>query len=317
MDQIYHLDSDSSILDELWNCIRNRNIEQKFIYQGDWAKLYYLQKHSNKMYTSCTLKQQDFLSFFENNIHINSEKLQLISLWCWNSENEKFLFEHIQNKNLTYIWVDSSKDMLDLSIEKLKNLDLDKKFICADFSSRKFRHELKQLTKQSEDRLFVFFSNTFWNINHTNIIDILLNLLNIWEKIWLDVRVRKWTTLEDDLDISTILADDVNRKEVRYSFLKTLENEWVDTNKWELTLKTTKVELLNALKFEFSFNLKEKSIIDIKWDKIVILAWENIKLQQIYAYDRDGLINFFSEHWFKLLDKQIKWYRGQFLFEKI
>jgi hypothetical protein len=162
----------------------------------------------------------------------------------------------------------------------------------------------------------VFFSNTFWNLQHTNVIDILQNLLNKGEKLWLDLRTRKWTTIEDDLEISTILADDLHRKEVRNSFLEILKWYGVDISSGELILKTTKVDIINALKFEFSFLLKEKSILDIKWQKIVILPWETIKIQQIYSFSPEWLVNFFHEHGFKLIDKQIKWYRGQFLFEK-
>lgn len=317
MDTIYNLESDSSMLDELWDCIRNRNIEQKFLYQWDWAELYYLQKHSNKMYTGHTLEKNDFLDFYKKNIEINSSwNLDIISLGCGNSENEVSILENINTKNISYYWVDSSKSMLELSVENLKHLNLNKKFICTDFSTNIFRQELQQLTFNSDDKVFVFFSNTFWNIQHTNIIDILQNLLNKGEKLWLDLRTRKWETIEDDLEISTILADDLHRTEVRNSFLEILKWYWVDTSSWELILKTTKVDIIDALKFEFSFLLKEKSILDVKWQKIVILPWETIKIQQIYSFSPTWLINFFEEHWFKLIDKQTKWYRWQFLFEK-
>jgi hypothetical protein len=51
--------------------------------------------------------------------------------------------------------------MLELSVENLKHLEMDKKFICTDFSTNVFRQELTQLTYNSEDKIFVFFSNTF------------------------------------------------------------------------------------------------------------------------------------------------------------
>ena len=79
MNEIYNLESDSSLLDELWNCIRNRDVEQKFLYQWNWASLYYLQKHSNKMYNGLTLEKEDFLSFFKKNIENLDKKLDIIS----------------------------------------------------------------------------------------------------------------------------------------------------------------------------------------------------------------------------------------------
>jgi len=69
--------------------------------------------------------------------------------------------------------------MLEYAIENLKNVkNVNKTFICADFSANNFRSEMVQLTSSCNKRIFAFFSNTFGNINHTNIIDILYNLLN-------------------------------------------------------------------------------------------------------------------------------------------
>ena len=316
MNQIYHLDSDSSLLDELSNWIRNRCIDQKFIYQGTWAELYYLDKSNDSAYTEDTLEKEDFLNFLKQEHILWTKKTAIISLWCGNSWNEEYIFKNLEKKNIDYFWVDSSPDMLNLSINNLKNIDINKSFICADFSSKNFRLELEQLTKGYENRIFVFFSNTFWNIKHTNIIDILWNLLKKWEKIWLDIRLRKWKTVENDFDISNMVANDLKRKEVSESFLNILKQYWVMDSSGSIRLKITKEETIGALNFTYSFLFKEKLVISIKWEKIFILAWENITLQQMYIYDAEWLIDFFHEHWFKKIDKQIKWYRWQFLFEK-
>ncbi len=316
MDQIYNLDSDSSLLDQLSIWIRNRDIEQKFIYQWDWAKLYYQQKNSNQLYTNCTLEKKDFLTFLNNEVILSWKKVAIISLWCWNSWTEKFIFENIDTTNIDYFWVDSSIDMLKLSIENVKELKMNKNFICADFSTKHFRLELEHSSKWYDDRIFVFFSNTFWNIKHTNIIDILWNLLDTWEKIWLDVRLRKWTSIQDDLELSNIMAGDLARKEIENSYLWVLKHLWVNVEHWQLVMKTSTEKTVWALKFMFSFLFEEKSEINIKWDKLFILPGESVMVQEIYTYDPDKLINFFNEHWFNFLDKQTKWYRWQFLFEK-
>jgi hypothetical protein len=51
--------------------------------------------------------------------------------------------------------------MLKLSNKELKNIIINKKLICADFSSEKFIDEIYRLTKSYEKRIFTFFSNTF------------------------------------------------------------------------------------------------------------------------------------------------------------
>lgn len=90
--------------------------------------------------------------------------------------------------------------MLELSIERMKNIhNVNKNFICADFSTTEFRREVSQLTINNDIKVFTFFSNTFGNINPNNIIDILYNLLNPGQKIWLDVRLRSGKTTKDNL----------------------------------------------------------------------------------------------------------------------
>jgi hypothetical protein len=51
--------------------------------------------------------------------------------------------------------------MLRMSEKKLKEIDIDKKFVCADFSSIEFKNEVHNITKRNQKRVFSFFSNTF------------------------------------------------------------------------------------------------------------------------------------------------------------
>jgi len=51
--------------------------------------------------------------------------------------------------------------MLRLSEENLKEIDVNKKFVCADFSSIEFKNEVHNITKANQKKVFSFFSNTF------------------------------------------------------------------------------------------------------------------------------------------------------------
>lgn len=317
MAKIYNLDSDSSILDELSSCIRNREINQKFLYINNWAKLYYKEKTSNQVYNKETLTNKDFLDFFEKNQLHYDGKSTMISLWCWNSATEAYLYRNFDLSNIKFLWVDSSESMLLESVKNFKDLDIDKQFMKADFSTREFRLELSQLTKWKWNRIFVFLSNTFWNISHTNIIDILWNLLHKWEQIWLDVRVRKWLTVQDDLKISEVFSQDLEREDFQNILVNVFHDYGVPKENLKLKMKTIKTHTLWALKFIFSYKFLKKSHVNIKWEKLILLPDEEVKVQQIYAYDPEWLCNFFKEHWFKVIDSHTKGYRGQFLFEKI
>ena len=141
------------------------------------------------------------------------------------SDIESFIFEHLDNHyHVDYYGVDSSKNMLELSIERMKKIkNFEKYFICADFSTNEFKRELSQLTINNDIRIFTFFSNTFGNINPNNIIDILYNLLKPGEKIWLDVRLRSGKTTKDNLKDFEKYCSYTSNTEITNFFLNPVE----------------------------------------------------------------------------------------------
>lgn len=317
MNKIYTLTSDWEMTDQIWRWVRNRYLEQKILYLNDWAKLYYKDKENDDIYIKSWFSTQELIDFGVKKTFSDKWINSFISLWCWNSIIEKSIFEEIGEKyKIYYYWVDSSKNMLELSISNLSDIkSIQKEFICADFSTDVFKRELTHMTSNSEKRIFAFFSNTFWNINQTNIIDILYNLLNKWETIRLDVRLRSWTSSKDDIIAFNHYHKYLEtKKDIFFSPLKNLD---IPFQNWKLVVSTHKEQSLNALKYEFSFLFTKKTKIKVKSDEITILPEEKIKLQQIYTYDPNWLINFFKEHWFKLIESFPKQLRWHFLFEKI
>ncbi len=318
MDQIYNLISDGTLSDELSYCLRNRTLEQKFLYMNTWAWTYYdIVKVDNIYHESYPLNL--FIDFATKNVFSTDKTMALISLWCWRSEIESYIFEHMKDHfTIDYYGVDSSKNMLDLSIQRMKNIkSIQKHFICADFSTNEFRRELTQLTTKSQTRIFTFFSNTFGNIEPNNIIDILFNLLKSGEKIWLDVRLRSGKSAKDDLKDFEKYHRYLNNQETLNFFYNPIENIKIAKSDGHLGLSTQKIDYINAIKYQYSFILNKKISVTMKNETITILPWESLKILNIYTYDADGLIQFFEGHNFKLIQKHIQDERGQFLFEKI
>ena len=318
MDQIYNLISDGALSDELSFCLRNRTLEQKFLYMNTGAGTYYDIVKVDNIYHE-TYPRTLFIDFATKNIFSKDQKTAIISLWCGNSEIESYIFENIKGPlKIDYYGVDSSKDMLNLSIKRMKNIkNINKHFICADFSTNEFRRELTQLTAKSEKRIFTFFSNTFGNIEPNNIIDILYNLLKPGEKIWLDVRLRSWKTTKDDLKDFEKYHRYLHNQETLDFFYNPIEAIKIDKEHWVFSVSTKRVEHINAIKYQYNFILNKKISVTIKNETITILPWEGLKILNIYTYDPDGLINFFEWHNFKLIQKYIQDERGQFLFEKM
>jgi len=313
---IYSIISDLTIQSDLSNCFKNRTLEQKFLYQWKWAALYYEYKDNKDILMSDESKDIDIYWFWLKNCFSKEKGITLVSLWCWNSSVEKNIYSKLPNDyTLDFIWVDLSKEMLRLSQKNLKDLDINKKFVCADFSSIEFKNEIHNITDRNKKRVFSFFSNTFWNINHTNIIDTLYDILESWEQIWLDVRLRKSNKIKDDMDIFNL----VNIDEENIVLDEFLSNTfvWNDIPKenGQISKIMTREDWINSLKVKFNFNFTKKTKINMKW-QITFLPWESVRCLQIYYYDSESLINFFNEHNFTLIDKEIQWLRGQFLFEK-
>ena len=318
MDQIYNLISDGALNDELSYCLRNRTLEQKFLYMNTWAGTYYDIVKVDNIYHE-RYPRTLFIDFATKNVFSKDKKIAIISLWCGNSEIEASIFEHLKEPfKIDYYGVDSSKNMLNLSIQRMKSItNVEKHFICADFSTNEFRRELTQLTVKSQERIFTFFSNTFGNIEPNNIIDILYNLLKPGEKIRLDVRLRSGKTTKDDLKDFEKYHWYLHNPETLSFFYNPIEAIKIDKKNWFFGLSTKKVEHINAIKYQYNFILNKKISVMIKNETITILPWEGIKILNIYTYDPDGLINFFEGHNFKLIKKLIQDERWQFLFEKI
>ena len=316
--QIYNLISDATLSDEFSFCLRNRTLEQKFLYMQKWATNYYDVVHTDEVYYSA-YPHQLFVDFGTKHVFFKNKKMAIISLWCWNSDIESFIFEHLKRTyHIDYYGVDSSKNMLELSIERMKNINnVNKNFICADFSTTEFRREVSQLTINNDVKVFTFFSNTFGNINPNNIIDILYNLLNPGQQIWLDVRLRSGKTTKDNLQDFEKYYAYISNNEMTNLFFNPIE--WLNISKeyWEFAIKTHNIEHLEAINYQYSFIFNKKINITIKNETTTILPGEELQIVNIYTYDSDGLINFFEGHNFRLINKLIQNSRGQFLFEKI
>lgn len=318
MNKIYNLISDWQLNDELSYCLRNRTLEQKFLYMNTWADRYYDIVDTDDVYYKA-YPYELFVDFWLKNVFSKNKNMAIVSLWCGNSAIESFIFENMKDKyKIEYYWVDSSKNMLELSIKKMEWINnIDKNFICADFSTNEFKRELSQLTAESDEKTFTFFSNTFGNIKPNNIIDILYNLLKSGEKIWLDVRLRSGKTTKDDLKDFEKYYWYLSSNEMLSLFSNPMEFLGISKEDWTFGLNTQKIEPLEAVKYQYNFIFNKKAEITIKNEKTTILKWEELKIVNIYTYDADWLIKFFEWHNFKLIDTLIKEWRWQFLFEKI
>lgn len=322
--RIYNLISDAAMSEEFSDWLRTRWLEQKFLYIDEGADLFYNDVRKNHINeTNKVLLEANKAKYNEELKEVrdamkipNTRPVSFISLGSGNSEREHDLITDIQNHyDLTYYGIDSSRDMLQMWIETMQDVSwCQKNFLCADFSSTDFKRELNNMTHFNEYRIFAFIGNTFGNITQTNIIDILYNLLNPGEMIWLEVCLRQWLHAKDDMETS---ADRYEKMKVfEKSLFYPLKKIGVPYDNGFLTMTCQKEVGLNALQCIYSFKFTQKTVIESKWETITILPDEKVSLLKIYLYDPDGLIYFFQEHWFDFVYKKLNPTRWHFVFQK-
>ncbi len=316
MTQIYNTISDPMYQRQLINWYENEEIDQWFLYLGEGGSAYYNSK--NKTYSNNQILGNDDYLNFSKKCFAPKEKTVFISLWCGNSETEKFIMSNLSDEyKIDYIWVDTSSEMIQMSSDNLKELNNDKKFLRADFGSDEFKNEINNLCKNYDRKVFAFFGGTFWNIKYTKIINILYNILDENDKIWVDIWIRTGRKVEDDLKLFEIYKTYLSNKNDKKKFLlNKIINDWINPDDGEIILESTEHTESQALQFSFYFKFNKKVSIDIKNYNIVFLPEYKIKLLQIYRFWVDGFVNLLEGHNFKLIEKQTKWYHGQFIFER-
>ena len=315
--KVYNTISDPMYYKQLIDGYENEEIDQWLLYAGNgWSSAYYGSRDQN--YDSSDLFSNDDFLQFSFNCFEKWKKAAFISLGCGNSAIEKHILSNLGDEyDITYIWVDTSSEMISLSIENLKDVTREQMFLRADFGSEEFKNEINNLCKNFDQKVFAFFGGTFGNIKYTKIINILYNILNKDDKIWIDIWIRQWNKIEDDIKLFEIYKSYLSDKEEKDFLLHKIISDWIKESDGEIILKSEEQKESGAIRFSFYFKFNKKVNINIKNYDIWFLPWYSLKLIQIYRFGVDGFINLLAWHNFELLEKQTKWYDWQFLFKKL
>jgi hypothetical protein len=137
------------------------------------------------------------------------------------------------------------------------------------------------------------------------------------DKIWIDVRMKSWQWISDDLELFNTYCESLGNKTRQNFFSYIFEKFNIPKENYSFYLATRSDDVLWSLVFDFMAKFSKKTSSDIYWNKITILPNEDFKINHIYTYDADKLILFFEEHWFKIRTKFVDKSRWHFIFEKI
>ena len=319
MKKIISYISDAGLEKKFMHCVRDRHIEQKFLYTDkSGAAQYYkiLEAKKRKMGKKSYGVEDDYILLSQ--IIRKNEKVAIISLGCGNSERERRILEklHKEGYNFIYIGVDSSKPMLKMAEETLKDLNIEKQFVVSDIANENFKDDISQLTKKYPKKIFAFLGGTLGNVNQTNIADVLYDTLSEEDILWLEVAIRSNIDMETDMKVFNRYASYLGNKEIMDFYFHPLAQIGVPRSTGNIILKSFQERSVGALHFTYSFNIKKKVVVTHKGETLHLLPGEEIELQNNRVYHPKTLINFFSEHDFTLIDKCIGKVFGQMLFKK-
>lgn len=319
---IHALVSDLDLEKWLIDNLKDRRMFQKYLYLWDSALDYY-RAYSDWQIDPDAVSHFDFIGK-----HMRKDKkLAVISLWCGDASQEKELLMELKEKwfNFTYFGVDISRKMLNLAINNLSEIDIDKRFILADTMSEHFRQEISGMTRDYDSRFFCFLWRTFCNTNQTNSTDSFYNLLSKEDYLWFDVYTRDNDDTQTNLKIfnryNEYILDSKNSKKINFQF-SVLKHLWVKESDGKFILEMKKEPSIGTLVFSFSYLFSKKVVVSFRNEKVHILPWESVELYDIRNYYIPKLLDFFKQHDFKKVDHSSKPYlwdrlkHSQFLFRK-
>lgn len=318
--KIHSLISDSELDVELLDDLKDRILDQKHFYTAEFAAdLYYKNRDAkNNTYFKNSFDINDYLNFFKKNISIKQENTVLVSLGCGDSSFEKNILDPLKKEgfDFSYIGVDSSRYMLELSVKNLKKSEFKKSLICGDFSSHNFRSEIGYLVNNYKNKVFGLLGGTIGNITPTNIVDTLGNMLKKGDYLWVTLVLRESLNEEHNFEIFNYYANYLTDSVVSQFKFNPLKRLKVPFENGKLVLEMQKEDFIGALKFIFSFEFTKKTSINFRDEKIIILPGEKIELLNNRAYDMNIFKKFFIEHDFKCIAEERKGRRGQILLMK-
>jgi hypothetical protein len=317
MNKIISYISDTELENEFYRDVRDRYIDQKFLYQGeDSVDGYYNLEHEHVEEVEGGSDYSEYTKVIEK-LLVKNTRSAFISLGCGNASIEKNALKQALSNgySITYVGVDTSLGMLEEAKKNLEDLPIDKVFLQIDMIDDRFKEKIAAATQECDNRIFAFIGGTLANVNQTNIADSMYNILEKNDYLWVDVRIRPDTNMETNMKIFNRYERYVYDGTERWWFIP-LEKIGVPFTSGKMNMKMVYEHSVGALHFMFYFTFTEKVVVHVDGNTIHFLPNEEVKLQTIRVYHPETLKNFFKEHEFNLVLQEIDGEDGQFIFKK-
>ncbi len=300
--------------------IKNRVVDEKFLYLGSNAKKYYEQMRNMAGNMPDDVPSlSDMLKEITGAIS-PSRSTAYISVGCGDSHLDKELVIALGQKikKIEYFGVDSSRSMLQMSEENVKGLPFDSSLIVADFMSRSFANEIKLMTKDFDQRVFVFLDNTIGNMSQTACVDSLYNIMEKNDILLVEASLRDGLRKEDDIRtfkkyISMLEEQNEYMREFLHYPLKKID---MQKEMMKIFIETFYEDSVGAIGAKYSFQVMKPVTVEFRNEVLHFLPPERISILETRRYDPAKFIEYFEGHDFGLKSSLIKNKRGLFTFER-
>lgn len=290
--------------------------KQKAFYFGDGVDHYY--DMSAKKMDEYKKSEERFYSFIRHHCLDTDQRVALVSLGCGNAQIEHLLMKRMKEDgyDFTFFGVDSSADMIDLAKKTLKKAGLKGELLCADFSSEAFFQTCRKELADFDKRIFTFLGGTLGNVEQSYIADILSDMLQPDDVLWIDVSRREEKTEKNDITLFEYYLAWLENDDNRQFLTKPLHDVGIPLENGELFLQMMNEDDIQALRFVFRFRIQKKTVTSFEGKTVTLLPGNVVDLLTVRTYDPDGLVHFFEERDFNFVAKESQGRRAQFLFQK-
>ena len=334
MTKIHSILSDVDLEKELAMGLKKRVIDQKFHYMNEGAMNYYTSMESRKtrdkkLYDAWTFIDQSQEKYYKpqienqktyknNNIQFCYDTcktyfdlwspIAVISLWCGNAMEEKALLERLTEDwySFEYYGVDSSKSMLELADQSLKDINIPKYLIHGDIMTEEFREEIKKMTAHITIRIFTFLWGTFINPNQTEITESLYNMMWMNDVLRTDMLVRDDDNEQNNELVYSRYLNFLNDETIIDKFFFPLQKVWITLEDWIIEMVCEKEDQVWALLFKYYFTFNKKRVISYRNEILCFLEKDVIIINEIRKHHLDTFLHFMKKHGFMIASKHIK-----------
>ncbi len=309
------LSSDTDLELEFLRGLKERKIDQKFMYFGGNASDFYTKwPHPKTELNPSAEEMAEVLSTYV----ARSGKLLIISVGCGNSQRELAVLQLLraQDIDVEYLAIDSSKEMLALTEQTFKGTEYVVQTVLADFMGHRFIQEINHITKHHEKRAFMLLGGTLGNLSQTAAIDSLYNILSPGEHVLIEPPIRPSLKHEDDLKIFKRYASALEMIDLNHVVFSALEKIGIPYDSGEMTIQTEREVSSGVLRIGYSFKIIKPIRLSYRGEVLHLLPPEHIQLYNVRLFFPDTFIEFVENHEFTHVHSLLKMKRGLFTFKK-